>query len=684
MEATWESSWQTFKDRTGFSDRDEQNVLGTAVFDNLKYGGQLCAEGPTGVGKSFVVLIPAIISFKEKKHRTIITTETLSLLDQLVDNDLPFLQKVFGTFKYFGLKGRNHYLCVNRAGTNHPVVVKTGSKVWDTLGERRDVEHAYGSKIDDDVWSDICGDSEYCSQNRCDDDKCYSTRAKKNALESDIVVTSHAMLQIHGEFMQQDGEGLLGDFTHIIVDEAHSLEKTVVAGSTFEYAPWDIYKKLEDISKGLNKAGVPELYGFFDEMDKKLKESINIIQNLMSYQVGTSMSVDEWGRQCMPLSLVYTNNVSADHLAALDDYEEVLPDLLDSVITLGTKISERLDLEAKGMEKGSKKLLVGSNASKSLCSFFGLIRATTTNKDGVVDAYGTTYAMFADGFVGRDINRNPKKDIIFRAVPLDISNFLRTNLWKNSMSVTLISATLRDMTDGSFRFLKKSLGLESGASECVVGSPFDFEKQQLIYLTDGSHMDDVPDISGARFSESELVSLLKASEGRALVLFTSMVELNYVKNLLESRSDIPWTILSQEKGSDKSELAKVFKEDTHSILLGSNSFVQGFDVPGSALSQVILVKWFNPRFDAVMKAQIRHWRERGFPNFYTMRSMETTVQAFGRGVRSDRCKVVCSLIDNRVSSDTQKVRGSMDHIVSMLYPQSPVTSNISDIHTWLT
>lgn len=682
MDPTWESLWSKVEEYSGFGKREGQTRLGEAVFENVFNGGQLCAEGPTGTGKSLALLIPAIAAFQEKKQRTIVTTETISLLDQIVDKDLPFLQAALGKFSYFGLKGRNHYLCIAKAGRNHPTVQALGSRIDGTLGERRDVERILGRRLDDEDWSDICGDTEFCAHNKCASEVCYSTAAKEKALKADIVVTSHTMLQIHGEFVLNGfPDGLLGEFHHIMVDEAHSLEKVVVSGATFEVAPWDIHKKLETISKGVAVVRKDELVGFVDEMEKRIRDSITIIHNLMEFQVGPDTSVNDWARECMPLGLIYIHGASIDHILALDAYEETLPELLNDIVDLGGRILDIFKKEMEGLERGKGKVSKAMSAVSSLSSVFGLINSTVRVREGTVDAYGTTYALFADGFAGRDVNRRPKKDIIIRAVPLDVSNFLRTNLWTEARSVTVVSATLRDMSTCNFKFVKRSLGLRDTAKECIVDSPFDFATQQLMYLTDGDR-DDLPDISGVRFSESELVDLIKATEGRSLVLFTSMKELSYVADLLRGNPEIPWTVLVQEKGEDKSELARRFKEDTHSILLGSNSFVQGFDVPGEALTHVILVKWFNPRYDPVMKAQIRHWRDRGFPQYYTMRSLETTVQALGRGVRSSDCKVVCSILDNRVAGDKETVRGNALHVLDTLYPSSPVTSDIAEVKRW--
>jgi Rad3-related DNA helicase len=140
---TWQSYWKTLENNSNLQPRAGQQLLGESIFNNLFNKGHLVGEAPTGVGKSFAALIPAIAAVREKKHRTIVTTETLNLLDQIVDKDLPFLAKVYGGFTYAGLKGRNHYLCIAKVGRDHPIVQKVSSRLG-KRGERRDVEKILG------------------------------------------------------------------------------------------------------------------------------------------------------------------------------------------------------------------------------------------------------------------------------------------------------------------------------------------------------------------------------------------------------------------------------------------------------------------------------------------------------------------------------------------------------------
>ena len=683
MTATWLEAWSTLEAGSNLTRRDGQQILGESIFSNVFNGGQLVAEGPTGIGKSFTALIPAICAFKEKQQRTILTTETLSLLDQIVDKDLPFLQKSFGDFTYFGLKGRNHYLCIARAGGNNAIVQKVRARLVGTNGERRDVEKILGRRLADDVWAEICGDTEFCAQNRCNPDACWSTAARTKATNADIVITSHTMLQIHGEFIQQGTDGgLLGDFHHIIVDEAHSLERIVVDGSTLEVAPWEMYQKLNTIRKGIDLAG-PASYGpRADELEKRTRDCIKTIQDIFTWQVGRGMDMKEWKRQSMGLKQIWVNGAEPGHEMALDAYENTLPEMLADVWQGFEQLAKDLIKATEDMDTGAGKVKKAATACRYLSRLFWLVGEAVITREGTCEGYGTTFAVFADGYVGRDINNRERQDIRIRAVPLDVSQFLKRNLWKTARSTTLISATLRDHTDGSFRFLKKSLGLEPSAVEIVVDSPFKFSEQMLIHLTSGERQD-IAEVKGAKFSIGELKNLILASKGRSLVLFTSIAELEYTAESLRKDKSFPYTLLVQEKGADKAELATRFKEDTHSVLLASKTFFQGFDVPGEALTSLILCKYSLPQYNATTIALINHWKKQGFPKWYEMKSIETFVQAWGRLIRSDGCRGVVSLLDERVSDPRQSIYKTVHDVIPAVYGGVEVTGDVNRVAEWL-
>ena len=638
------------------------------------------AEAPTGTGKTLAFLIPAICAFKEKKQRTIVTTETLALLDQIVDKDLPLLKSVYGDFEYFGLKGRNHYLCIGNAGRSHPIVQKVKERLENTNGERRDVEAILGYRTTDDEWATVSGETEFCSYNKCSAETCWSTRARAKAAAADLVITSHKMLQVHGEFIQQGTDGgLLGDFTHIIIDEAHSLEHVVVDGNTLEVSPYDLYVKLDRISKGVQSASKYIIEA--DALSRQTKAAIKIIQDFFEHRVGKDLSLFEWGRQSELLRTYNVMTSEPNYLSAMDLYENTLPDLLRDIVMGYTDLHKNLIESAVLADRKKGKINKGAGACMYLAKLMYLICASVQTQTGTVEAYGTTFAMFVDGVEGRDFKGREKADIRLRAVPMDVSQFLRRNLWNTSRSVTMTSATLRDHIDGTFRFLKRSLGLKSDAVELIVPSPFNFIEQQIVYTTTGNEVP-IP-IPGARYSMRELKALITASDGRSLVLFTSLAELEYAATYLRGDKDFPYTLLVQEKGADKTELAEKFKSDIHSVLLGSKTFFQGFDVQGESLTSLIMAKYSLPQYNATTKALISFWRDNGFPNWYTSKSAETFVQAFGRLIRSNGCRGVVALLDERVADPKNSIYKTVHQVVDNVYGDVEITNDLSRVKEWL-
>lgn len=671
----WQTEWAVVEDHTGLGRREGQQTLGDAIYRTVFEGGQLVAEAPTGTGKSLAALIPLITAFRVKKQRSVLTTETLSLLDQIVDKDLPMLHEIFGPFDYFGLKGRNHYLCISKSGVSHPITAAVRTRLEETNGERRDVERLLNRRLTDDEWSEVCGDVENCAQNECKPEHCWAARARDKAEAADIVITSHRMLEIHGEFIRRgDDEGLLGHFHHIVVDEAHSFEQIVVDSLTLEVAPWELYMKLNSIQKAFE---VIQSTDPFIELPHSLLRNIelntkDILKELKTKFIevsGEYQSVKDFSRESI---LLQQFPGEPEFFTALEnviqDYEAMGKALVKCVDDLDIK---------RGLGKVNKAI----GACGYMSQLLWLIYAACIG-NGTVEAYATTYSVFLDGIKGRDSKGRDQKDIRIRAVPMDVSQFLRGNLWRTARSVTLLSATLRDYFDGSFRFLKRSLGLNADAPELVVPTPFNLADQQLIYITPGA-VKDKPNVIGSRFSLSEMRGLIDVSDGKALVLFTALAELEAAASSLRRDSSFSHTLLVQETGVDRTALADEFRSDIDSVLLASKSFFTGLDVQGEALTSLIMAKYSLPQFNATTKAIMRFWRENGFPNWYESKSAETFVQAFGRLIRSDECRGVVALLDERAADPDEKIYRTVRKVVSDVYTGVEITSDIERVKEWL-
>ncbi len=235
--------------------------------------------------------------------------------------------------------------------------------------------------------------------------------------------------------------------------------------------------------------------------------------------------------------------------------------------------------------------------------------------------------------------------------------------------------------DDSFRYIKDSLGIRN-AQTLVVGSSFDFAQNQLIYLTPGTY--DPIDVNGARYSFEELVAVIKASNGRALVLFTANADMEYAAEGLrdlQQRGLFHHRLLVQERGTSKAELVRMFVEDTSSVLLGSKSFFTGVDFPGETCSIVVLAKFPLPQFNSLCRAQIAWWRKRGHPQWYEREALQIFKQANGRLIRNETDRGVIAILDNRVADVKERVCDLTR--MELTATGSAFTNDIAEMEKWL-
>lgn len=684
---------------TGREIRDGQRVLGNAVIDVIEKGGSLLGEASTGTGKSLATAIPIIHAIqdakkKKKTFRGVISTETLTLQTQIFEKDLPELHKIYGGFTYRKLMGRSNYLCLNIADGN-----KIGAKGLDKLveklkmrqsnlgdGEKKDVERVLGRTLSPEEWAKIAGSSNFCADNQCSPEVCYSTLARKKAIVADLVVVNHALIATDVE-MKLNGtteDGILGQIDVLVIDEGHQLEPVLVSQWTKELTSWELSSLSGSVTTGIDTAKKivsNESIGriaqnALDELDDLLK-NIQTFYSLLVERDGSS-----WRGSSSALSMKYlSGNVSPQILRAMNEYEEENPIRLEHAETVLTKVVEYLgiamakakDQQIKGMRKAGK----GLRAAKDLLDTVRIISKALETKDGIISQYGT-YGAIVDGWERRDGTYG----MTLRMVPLDVSPRAKA-IWQGVRTSILISATLTDLTDGSFRYARECVGFPAG-KEVRVGTPFSLQTQQLVYVTPANR-ERIEDIPNSQFSFSELVDLLNVSRGRALVLFTSRAELDWAaRELLQLRNlgMFNYPVLIQEKDSNKDKLMADFKSNIDSVLLATKSFFTGFDAAGETLSLVVICKFPLPRYSVECRQQITHWRMRGFPRWYERESLTVLQQAAGRLIRSSGCKGVVALLDHRLADEKSNIYKTARLGVDSL--GSPVTLDMGKVKQFLT
>lgn len=676
---SWTTAFKPVTKARTLDPRPQQEALGNAVLQALASKRSLIAEAKTGTGKSFAYLVPAILAAKNKQpvgeglppegKRTVVSTETIALMDQLTERDLPFLHSVYGGFGYRALKGRSWYYCRNRAG----IYVTSQSDFWGLMdklrevplerlgdGEKRDLEKVLGEEIPDDQWENFAGHMEFCADNKCTADRgCFSTRARMLAAKADIVVTTHAMLRTDADFRASGAEeGILGDYEMLVVDEAHTLERVLVDGWTTSFTGWDLYQAEIAMTSGLSIA-------MLDQHIQAMKDAIKDVRFAFMWSVnfftqmdqsGSLTDFDTWKGTQFPIKqhVVYGGH-DAVLVNAMRNFEEVAPERLAKAHKTLTAVSKKLEVAAEDAEYGTRKIRKGARAARKLAEFVEILRMAMLSSDAMVALNSTYYAVTATGYVGKGM-REQERQLRINITPLDVSWRCDRTIWRDRVNV-LVSATLADPTDNTFTFTMKSLGLGDDVDQLQTDSPFDFAGKQLIYVTPGT--DGIADCYGAKYSFDELCKVLFATKGRALVLFTARSELEWAADRLGRGSDHDLgrdhKILIQTKDANKQKLADEFRSDEHSILLATKSFFTGVDFPGNTCSAVVLCKFPLPQYNALCKIQIDWWRRRGFPKWYEREALLTFSQAIGRLIRSSDDHGVVALLDQRLANPKERV-----------------------------
>lgn len=690
---TWDSIFAPFLSQ-GREVREGQRMLGNAIIQAIENGGSLVSEAPTGTGKSAASLIPVINRILERKaqnksYRAAVSTETITLQNQLIDKDLPYFQSVYPGFTYRKLMGRSNYVCLNQAKLNargdaplNALVTRLEARKGQLGdGELKDAEKVLGRELDAETWSRLTGSSNFCGDNKCNTDNCYSTLARAKALTADIVICNHSLLAVDTEMKTGDafGDGLLGMLDCLVVDEAHALEPVLVDQWTKELTQWELddmsSSVLDAIDKGRNLVRDEKIK---DNTGRALDGLSDVLTNIRKFYIAIdSKENGDWAKASVAMCIKRLNSPTPGMLALMDEYETENPQRLEAadeqleatIEYLKKAVDRAAELETRGRRDINK----GHRAAKDLQGMVKIMRQALSSKDGIVQDYGT-YGAIVDGWV----RKNGEPGMTIRLVPLDVSAKAK-GIWEGVRTNILLSATLTDLTDGSFNYARQSVAFPDGP-ELRVPSPFELHKCQLVYVSPAQGQK----VEGAEYDFDELVKLLKISKGRALVLFTSRRELDEAADrlrYLQSIGEFNYQIFVQEKDSNKEKLREAFREDTHSVLLATKSFFVGVDISGESLSLVALAKFPNPRWSPECQQRVTYWRTRGFYSWYEREALTVFQQAAGRLIRSSSDRGVVALLDHRAADIGTKVAKAS--ITGVRALGSPYTFNLDAVQNFL-
>lgn len=575
------------------------------------------AQAPTGTGKSLAYLIPAISSGK----RVVVSVTTKALQDQLAGTDLPFLEQNLMPFTWAVLKGRSSYLCMNRLhdADDHELPQKGQIMAFVAQQEGTPFDGLRESlpfQVTDQQWREISSETEECGG--CDADTCFAERARKKARNSTITVVNHALFfsDLNIKVMTGTAEGgMLGDYDMVIADEGHEVRE--VATGTLA----------ADITGGTFRALTGEIRSWVGQHATEAgEEAITPLLNKLLTQ-------SEAMFRALPGEVFQTKRLLASDIEA---NAEVLIDVAQTAQDLQEALASATIRSDSDANRGSKRKRTLSARARNLRSRMVAV---------LTDAFEDTVRWV-------EIKKNWKGEEVkaLRVSPVDISGYLRTSLF-DRVPVLIVSATLA--VSNKFDFVAGQLGVDRYEGK-IVGSPFDFDLQARLYIA-GS----LPNPSGATQGawesavKFEIMELVRAAQGRTLVLFSSIKQMRSIRTYLSEA--LPYPVKMQgDPGETTESLKRWFLEDVEGVLLGTKSFFTGFDPRGEACSQVIIVKFpFPVPTDPIVQARGEAVEAKGKNSFFNLMIPETSLvvqQMAGRAVRHTTDRAVIAVLDPRAAT----------------------------------
>ncbi len=597
--------------------RPSQIRMAEAVHEALENQNHVIIEAGTGTGKTMAYLLPALLYGR----RLLVSTGTKTLQDQIFYKDIPLLESAIGRpIRAAYLKGRNNYICRQKLNAQFAEGLFTPKELpafreivtWADRTETGDRAELGNIGDDLELWSRIDARRDKCIGSKCQDfDRCFLTLMRQKAMESDIVVVNHHLFFADLAIRKDDVAAILPDYTAVIFDEAHELEDIATEYFGFHVSNYRLHEFVHDARK-LAEGSETTLDGEIETISRASDRFFN------------SFAMLREGKH---------------PLGPLEGIDGLIGALQDA----------RRSLKRQHDFAGEWERMAGRAGE-------------------IADELEVFRAGTLENFVSWIERRG--RGIFLEACPIDVSGMLRERLFEHLPSCVLTSATLT--VGESFDYIRRRIGFEQG-KELQLHTEFNIRSQTLLYLPKA-----MPDYRHPTYlsrAAEEIGAILRASQGRAFVLFTSYQQMEKAFELLSN--DLPFPCLVQGRGGGKGRLLEEFKATPNAVLFATSSFWQGVDVKGEALSAVIIDKLpFQVPTDPLVAARSNHIERDGgnaFSEYQVPNAILRLKQGFGRLIRSKSDRGILAILDNRL---TTKPYGRI-FLASM--PDYEVTDDIEDL-----
>lgn len=659
----------------GFKPRPTQITMARRVADALNKDQNLLIEAGTGTGKSLAYLLPAAIFAVQRGERVVVSTATIALQDQLYRKDLPdvhvALQEagVENELAVSVMKGRNNYLCLKQwfqhqndpIENEHDASLRAKILLWLGHTETGDRAEIRLTNEEERFWRKYASERGRCTVGRCPyagNNQCFFHRARFNAMHAHIVIANHSLI------LANAAEGrVLPSFERLILDEAHHLEDEATRQLTFSITR----ETLEDLIKLLIRTdsgtpggaipiaaevisripeqmardAAPEALQRSKEIEGNLARITLLIGELFG-RLGSFMGKPK-GNAAYAQSLRVTDFMrdSSNFVDAAMIWAELGPELRKMCDTANW-LQHILEEAPVPTDPGNPLLTRRDDASSDLMVGIDEVESARLQLEQCFNptpqiAKDTVFWVQKSAF---------KQELSLNSAPLDVSVLLNQRVYANLRTIVMTSATMT--VDGSFDYVARHTGME-GSKVLDLGSPFDHERSTLIYVPE-----DMPEPNSPAYNSAlneTLYDTILATQGRALVLFTSHRALREARDAIKDRLEAHnIVVLGQGVDGNSRALIERLRSDPGTVIFGTSTFWEGVDVVGDALSALIITKFpFAVPTDPIFEA-----RSEQYDNAFMELSLPMAVlkfkQGFGRLIRTENDRGICVILDRRTVS----------------------------------